>query len=47
VAPLTAEQMGALRYRLPEADQLLRLSPAVRQLVIQYFERINGGGGTP
>jgi hypothetical protein len=48
VVPLTAEQMGALRYRLPDADQLQRLSPAVRQLVIQYFERINrrpGGGG--
>jgi len=50
VAALSAEQMGALRYRLPDADQLQRLSPAVRQLVIQYFERINrgqsrGGGG--
>jgi len=50
VAALTDEQMGALRYRLPDADQLQRLSPAVRQLVIQYFERINrersrGGGG--
>jgi len=45
VVPLTAEQMGALRYSLPDADQLRRLSPAVRQLVIQYFERINRGGG--
>ena len=45
VVPLTAEQMGALRYSLPDADQLQRLSPAVRQLVIQYFERINRGGG--
>lgn len=45
VVPLTSEQMGALRYRLPDADQLRRLSPAVRRLVIQYFERINRGGG--
>ncbi len=50
VAALSDAQMGALRYRLPDADQLQRLSPAVRQLVIQYFERINrgpsrGGGG--
>lgn len=49
VIPLTPEQMGALRYGLPDADQLQRLPPAVRQMVIQYFERINrqraGGGG--
>jgi hypothetical protein len=45
VVPLTEEQMGALRYRLPDADQLQRLPPAVRQLVMQYFERINRAGG--
>ena len=44
VIPLTADQLGALRYRLPDAEQLQRLSPAVRQLVIQYFERLNRGG---
>ena len=47
VAALTADQLGVLRFRLPDAAQLQRLSPAVRQLVIQYFERLNrsGGGG--
>lgn len=49
VIPLSADQLGALRYRIPDADQLQRLPPAVRQLVIQYFERLNrsGGGGQP
>jgi hypothetical protein len=36
---------------MPDAAQLQGLSPAVRQLVLQYFERLNrvgsGGGGTP
>ncbi len=45
--PLTPEQLGALRFGLPDADHLRRLSPAVRQLVIQYFERLNGTGGAP
>ena len=51
IAALTADQLGALRFRLPDAAQLQRLSPAVRQLVIQYFERLNraaaeGGAGS-
>ena len=49
ILALTADQLGALRFRLPDAEQLQRLSPAVRQLVIQYFERLNrsssGGDG--
>ena len=49
IVALTADQLGALSFRLPDAAQLQRLSPAVRQLVIQYFERLNrgsaGGGG--
>lgn len=45
VEPLSADQLGALRYGLPDAAQLQRLPPAVRQLVIQYFERLNRGGG--
>ncbi len=44
VMPLGAGQLGALRFQLPNAEQLQRLSPAVRQLVIQYFERLNRGG---
>lgn len=43
VVPLRADQLGALKYRLPDADQLQGLSPAVRQLVLQYFERLNRG----
>ncbi len=49
VVPLSPEALGVLPYRLPDAEQLQRLSPSVRQLVLQYFERLNrarpGGGG--
>lgn len=45
VVPLSQDQLGALRFRLPDAEQLRRLPPAVRQLVLQYFERLNRGGG--
>lgn len=41
VLSLTAEQMGLLRFEVPSGDQLRQLSPAVRQLVLQYFERLN------
>ena len=48
VMSLTADQMGVMQYELPDGTQLQRLSPAVRQLVLQYFERLNrarpGGG---
>lgn len=45
VVPLNADQLGAQRFRMPSADELQRLPPAVRQLVIQYFDRLNRGGG--
>lgn len=49
VLSLTADQMGVIRYEIPDGEQLQRLSPSVRQLVLQYFERLNrgqpGGGG--
>jgi hypothetical protein len=45
VVPLTALQLGAMRYELPDGEQLRRLSPAVRQLVLEYFERLNRGEG--
>lgn len=49
IVALTADQLGVLSFRLPDPAQLQRLSPAVRKLVIQYFERLNrgsaGGGG--
>jgi hypothetical protein len=41
VIPLTAEQLGIMPYQLPEGGELRRLSPAVRQLVLEYFERLN------
>ncbi|MDH3206227.1 MAG: hypothetical protein OEO79_06420 [Gemmatimonadota bacterium] len=43
VVPLSALQLGAMRYELPDGEQLRRLSPAVRQLVLEYFERLNRG----
>ena len=44
VTPLGPEALGALRFRLPDAEVLQRLSPAERQLVLQYFERLNREG---
>jgi hypothetical protein len=53
VLPLGPGELGVLRYRLPDAAGLQRLPPAVRQLVIQYFEGLNrrresgsGSGGS-
>jgi len=43
VVPLSDLQLGAMRYELPDGEQLRRLSPAVRQLVLEYFERLNRG----
>lgn len=47
VAPLEADQLGALRYGRPDAEELQKLPPAVRRLVVEYFDRLNGrsGGG--
>ncbi len=48
VQPLGSERLGALRYGLPGPEELRRLPPAVRQLVLRYFEQLNrGGGGGP
>jgi hypothetical protein len=41
VAPLSAEAVGGLRFRLPSAAELQQMPPAERQLVIEYFERLN------
>ena len=52
VEVLSPEDMGALRFQLPRAEELQRLSPAQRQMVLEYFERLNraerraGPGGT-
>ena len=41
VEVLSPEDMGALRFQLPAAEELQRLSPAQRQMVLEYFERLN------
>jgi hypothetical protein len=46
VLPLGPGALGVLRYRLPDAEGLQRLPPAVRQLVIQYFEGLNRRSGS-
>lgn len=45
VLPLGPEALRALRYLLPDAAVMERLTPAERRLVIRYFERLNRGGG--
>jgi hypothetical protein len=41
VEVLSPENTGALRFQPPPAEQLQRLSPAQRQMVLEYFERLN------
>jgi hypothetical protein len=41
VIALSAEQLGIMPYELPDGGELRGLSPAVRQLVLEYFERLN------
>ncbi|MEX0979800.1 MAG: hypothetical protein WDZ89_01825 [Gemmatimonadota bacterium] len=41
VEGLSTEALQALRFALPGAAELQRLSPAQRQLVLEYFERLN------
>jgi hypothetical protein len=52
VEVLSPEDLGAERFQLPPAEELQRLSPFQRQMVLEYFERLNraerraGPGGT-
>ena len=41
VGGLSPEDMGALRFQPPAAAALRQLSPAQRQMVLEYFERLN------
>ncbi|MSR36322.1 MAG: hypothetical protein EXR95_06725 [Gemmatimonadetes bacterium] len=41
VQPLGADALGVLRYSLPSAAELMRLTPAERELVLRYFDRLN------
>ncbi|MEZ4414260.1 MAG: hypothetical protein R3E10_00745 [Gemmatimonadota bacterium] len=48
VVPLSPELLRGPRFPLPSAEVLERLTPAERQLVRRYFERLNRGGrGNP
>jgi len=47
VLPLSADDMGARGFPLPDAALLQRLTPAERQLVLRYFERLNRDRGRP
>ena len=38
---LSARDLGALRFQIPPTEELERLSPAQRQMVLDYFERLN------
>ncbi|MCH7562883.1 MAG: hypothetical protein IH968_03565, partial [Gemmatimonadetes bacterium] len=44
VLPLSPGALGALRFGLPPSAVLRRLSPAQRQMVMDYFERLNRSG---
>ena len=41
VEVLSPEDSGALRFQLPPLEELQRLAPAQRQMVLEYFERLN------
>ncbi|MCA9737362.1 MAG: hypothetical protein KC645_07035, partial [Gemmatimonadetes bacterium] len=47
VAPLAPELLRGPRYPLPSAEQLERLTPAERELVRRYFERLNRQASPP
>jgi hypothetical protein len=41
VEALSSDDLGGLRFQLPPTEELQRLSPAQRQMVLEYFERLN------
>ena len=41
VRQLTENDMGLLPFEIPNPDIMKELSPAVRQMVLEYFDRIN------
>jgi hypothetical protein len=46
VDALSDQDLGALRFQLPPVETLRRLSPARRQMVLDYFERLNRAART-
>ncbi|MDE2772419.1 MAG: hypothetical protein OXI46_01760 [Gemmatimonadota bacterium] len=47
VLPLEPGALDILRYELPLPEHLQRLSPAERDLVLRYFDRLNMATGRP
>jgi hypothetical protein len=47
VVPLGDLQLGLMPYDLPDGEQMRSLTPAVRQLVLEYFERLNRAPAEP
>ena len=45
VLSLDESDMGVLQFRMPDAEELQRLSPGVRRLILDYFQRLNRGNG--
>ena len=43
VLPLGEGDLGVLPFEMPDAEQLRDLSPGVRRLILDYFERLNRG----
>ncbi|MBI4541037.1 MAG: hypothetical protein HY704_16165 [Gemmatimonadetes bacterium] len=39
--PVEKSALGTVRYAVPDPVELLRLTPAHRQMVLEYFERLN------
>ena len=44
VGALSSDDLGLVRFPMPDAAALSRLPPAARALVLQYFQRLNAGG---
>jgi hypothetical protein len=47
VLPLEEGELGVLPFRMPDAEQLRDLSPGVRRMILDYFERLNRAPGSP
>lgn len=47
VLPLEEGELGVLPFRMPDAEQLRELSPGVRRMILDYFERLNRTPGPP
>jgi hypothetical protein len=46
VLALDESDLGILRFRMPDAGALQQLSPGVRRLILDYFQRLNRNPGS-